>query len=64
MENSDDDTGDGGHVPKTFILNLDREDRELLDRMAAAEKLKRSDVVRRALRRYAKDLGLETKPAA
>ena len=64
MENQNDDPPNDGHVPKQFILNLDREDRELLDKMAAVEKLKRSDVVRRALRRYAKDLGLETKPAA
>ena len=49
---------------KLFTLNLDDQDRDLLDRVSAAEKLTKSDILRIALRRYAKELGLETKPAA
>ena len=40
-------------------LRLDDEDLELLKRTCAAEKLTRSDVIRRAIRAYAKTLGVE-----
>ena len=46
-----------------LVVQLDKEDRALLERLSAMEKLTRSDIVRRALRRYAKDLGLTTTPA-
>jgi len=49
---------------KLFTVNLDNEDRALLERLAAAVKLNRSDTLRIAMRRYAKELGLETTPAA
>jgi len=39
-------------------LRLDAEDRALLDAVAAHEKLTRSDILRRALRAYAKELGV------
>lgn len=44
-------------------VHLDEEDRALLEMLSATEKLTKSDIVRRALRRYAKDLGLTTTPA-
>ena len=44
-------------------LRLDPEDLELLKRASATEKLNRSDVLRRALRQYAKSLGIEPKMA-
>ena len=50
--------------PKSLIVQLDQEDRSLLEQLSATEKLSKSDIVRRALRRYAKDLGLTTTPAA
>lgn len=40
------------------VLRLDNEDKELLKRTMAVEKLTRSDVLRRALRAYAKQLGV------
>jgi uncharacterized protein (DUF1778 family) len=43
-------------------LRLDDEDRALLDAVAAHEKLTRSDILRRALRAYAKDLGVTVEP--
>jgi hypothetical protein len=39
-------------------LRLDAEDRALLDACAAHEKLSKSDILRRALRAYAKVLGV------
>jgi hypothetical protein len=50
--------------PRHFVVVLDREDRTLLEQVSATEKLTKSDVLRRALRRYAKELGLTTTPAA
>lgn len=43
-------------------LRLDAEDMALLKQASAAEKLTRSDIIRRALRQYAKTLGVT--PAA
>lgn len=41
-----------------MALRLDEEDRALLDACVAVEKLTKSDVLRRALRAYAKHLGV------
>jgi hypothetical protein len=60
---SDDSTEDETPIPKHLVVQLDKEDRALLEQLSALEKLTRSDIVRRALRRYAKDLGLTTTPA-
>jgi hypothetical protein len=60
---SDENTEDETPIPKHLVVQLDKEDRALLERLSAMEKLTRSDIVRRALRRYAKDLGLTTTPA-
>jgi hypothetical protein len=49
--------------PKQVVVQLDPEDRALLEQLQTLEKLSKSDIVRRALRRYAKDLGLTTTPA-
>ncbi len=49
---------------KNFALELDAEDSVLLEQLSAKEKLTKSDIVRRALRQYAKDLGLTSQPAA
>lgn len=43
-------------------LRFDAEDRALLEACAAKEKLTRSDILRRALRAYAKTLGVELEP--
>lgn len=48
--------------PKQVVVQLDPEDRALLEQLQALEKLTKSDIVRRALRRYAKDFGLTTTP--
>ncbi|HOU92792.1 MAG TPA: ribbon-helix-helix protein, CopG family [Polyangiaceae bacterium] len=45
-------------------LRLDDEHTEILDAVAAFERLKRSDVLRRALRHYAEHLGVLPKPRA
>jgi len=57
-------TEGAGHIPKHLVVQLDREDRALLEQLSTTVKLTRSDVVRMALRRYAKELGLTTTPAA
>lgn len=51
-------------MPELFNIRLDDEDRALLDACAAKDKLTRSDVMRRALREYAKQIGAkpEAKP--
>jgi uncharacterized protein (DUF1778 family) len=64
METTDNEDERPSKGTKQFPLNLDDEDRDLLERLAAIVKLNRSDTLRIALRRYAKDLGLEAKPAA
>ena len=63
MENETEEQG-SGKAFRQFVLNLDDEDRELLERLSVKEKFTRSDILRIALRRYAKELGLENKPAA
>ena len=42
-----------------IALRLDDEDRALLEAVTRAEKLTMSDIFRRALRLYAKDLGVK-----
>ncbi len=44
-------------MPELFNIRLDDEDRALLDACATKDKLSRSDVIRRALRAYAKTIG-------
>lgn len=43
----------------TINVRVDSEDRALLDAAAAAEKLPRSEIIRRAVRQYAERLGVE-----
>jgi hypothetical protein len=43
-------------------LRLDTEDRALLEACSKAEKLNKSDIIRRALRHYAKKLGVVPAP--
>jgi hypothetical protein len=45
-------------------LRLDREDKALLNALILHEKLTRSDVLRRAIRQYAKTLGVTPSPKA
>ena len=50
-------------MPEPHIgLRLDTEDRALLDACSKAEKLNKSDIIRRALREYAKKLGVVPEP--
>jgi metal-responsive CopG/Arc/MetJ family transcriptional regulator len=44
-----------------IALRLDPEELELLDALAAKEERNRSDVVRRAIRSYARELGVTAK---
>lgn len=46
-----------------FNFRLDDDDRALLEALAAHEKLTRSDVVRRAIRAYAAQLGVKAPKA-
>lgn len=46
-----------------FLLKLDEEDAGLLARAAEVDKLTRTEVLRRALRLYAKQLGVKPAPA-
>ena len=41
------------------VLRLDAEDKKIVNALIAAEKLNRSDVIRRAIRAYAKQLGIQ-----
>ncbi len=45
-------------MAELFNVMLDEEDRALLDACAAKDKLTRSDVVRRAVRAYAQQIGV------
>jgi uncharacterized protein (DUF1778 family) len=45
-----------------IAIRLDAEDRALLDACAAKEKLTKSDILRRALRAYAAELGVTAEP--
>ncbi|HVW29487.1 MAG TPA: ribbon-helix-helix protein, CopG family [Polyangiaceae bacterium] len=50
-------------MPEPHIgLRLDTEDRALLEACSKAEKLNKSDIIRRALRDYAKKLGVAAEP--
>jgi hypothetical protein len=49
-------------MPDPVGLRLDEEDLALLEALVAAEKLSRSDILRRALRAYAKALGVTPQP--
>ena len=40
------------------VIRFDNDDKKLLKQLCAVEKLNRSDVVRRAVRNYAKQLGV------
>ena len=42
-----------------ITLRLDDEDRRMLDRLCAIEKLSKVEIVRRGLRAYARALGVE-----
>lgn len=44
--------------PETVSLRLDSEDSKILADLVAAEKLSKSDVIRRAIRAYAERLGV------
>ena len=45
-----------------MAFRLDNEDRALLEACSRAEKLTKSDIVRRAIRQYARALGVEPEP--
>lgn len=45
-------------------VKIDPEDLALVKQLMAAERLRKSDIVRRALRAYAKQLGIEPSKAA
>lgn len=50
-------------MPEPHIgLRLDDEDRALLEACSKVEKLSKSDILRRALREYAKKLGVTEEP--
>ena len=46
----------------TFCAKFSAEDYALLEACAAAEKLRRADIVRRAVRAYAAQLGVKAPP--
>jgi len=50
-----------GHTIPHFAVRLDDEDRALLEAISKREKLSKSDIIRRAIRAYAAELGV--KPA-
>ena len=45
-----------------IAARFDDEDLAILDAVAAAERLSRSDILRRAVRAYAKELGVNPQP--
>jgi hypothetical protein len=47
--------------PETVSLRLDAEDSQMLADLVKAEKLSKSDVIRRAIRAYAEKLGVMRK---
>jgi uncharacterized protein (DUF1778 family) len=50
-------------MPEPHIaIRLDEEDRALLEACAKAEKLTKSDIIRRAVREYARKLGVAPAP--
>lgn len=51
-------------MPETLVgIRLDAEDMALLEGCIAKEKLTKSDILRRALRAYAANLGVKPEPA-
>jgi metal-responsive CopG/Arc/MetJ family transcriptional regulator len=46
------------NVSPNVIVRMDHEDKKILNQLIAFEKLTRSDVIRRAIRAYAKQLGV------
>lgn len=50
-------------MPDPVGLRLDDEDMALLEACVRVEKLSKSDILRRALRAYAKTLGVDAKPS-
>jgi uncharacterized protein (DUF1778 family) len=51
-----------GMTEPHMAIRLDAEDRALLEACAKTEKLTKSDILRRALRAYAKSIGVTGKP--
>ncbi len=51
-----------GSVSPNIVLRIDSEDKAILNQLMKLEKLNRSDVIRRAIRDYAKKLGIECSP--
>jgi hypothetical protein len=47
---------------KKILLSLDLEDYGLLEQAASLEKLNKTEILRRGLRRYAKELGVTNTP--
>lgn len=45
-----------------FAIRFDAEDRALLEACAKEERLKKSDILRRALRDYARKIGVTVEP--
>lgn len=50
-----------GNQPQVAV-RFDDEDRAILEAVAKHERLTNSDIIRRAVRQYAKALGVETQP--
>jgi uncharacterized protein (DUF1778 family) len=50
-----------GNKPNVAV-RLDDEDRAILEALAKLERLSNSDIIRRAVRAYAKDLGVVPQP--
>ena len=51
----------GANLHPQFAVRLDDEDRELLAEVAKTEKLSRSEILRRGLRQYARELKVSTR---
>lgn len=52
------------HRPSAFMVVLDSEDQEALERASEIEKLTKSDIVRRAVRAYYRKLRAQQSTAA
>jgi len=50
-------------MPQRFDVRLDEDDNELMNRLVMKEKLSKAEIMRRALRVYAKSVGLEETPS-
>jgi hypothetical protein len=51
-------------ISPVVVLKLDAEHKRLLNELIAVEQLNRSDIIRRAIRAYAKQLGVTVSPKA